>query len=131
MLDGIFEKEVAHALLGKIVCGTRSVEYYWMKRCYSVFRFQEPSGELRNFYCNINLPPVLDGRTLSFIDLDIDILVMPDFTYRILDMDEFELNSKQFGYPKDILVRAHRALDELIQIVESRHFPFDRKIDET
>lgn len=131
VLDGVFEEEVTHGLLGRIAKGTRSVEFYWSDRWYSVFRFHEPSGALRNFYCNVNAPPAFDGRLLAFTDLDIDVLVMPDFAYTVLDLDEFEVNSKRFGYPEEVRASAWRALAELIRLVETRQSPFDRNSYET
>ena len=130
VLDGVFEEEVRHPLLGTIARGTRSVEYYWTNRYYSIFRFTEPTGKLRNFYGNINLPPHEEGGVLRFIDLDIDVLVAPDFTYQVLDEDEFDANAAHFDYPSDVRRRAHEALDELVALVRERRFPFDEASDE-
>lgn len=125
VLDGKFEAEVRHALLGTIVRGTMSIEYYWLDRWYNVFRFLEPDGSLRNYYCNINIPPVFDGRALSFIDLDIDVMVAPDLSYQIIDEDEFKENALRYAYPEDVQAGAHKALDELVHLIESRQFPFN------
>lgn len=124
ILDAVFEAEINHQLLGKITRGTLSLEYYWTDRWYNVFRFSEPTGELRNYYCNINVPATFDGRVLAFIDLDIDILVAPDLSYKILDEDEFEANALRFGYPQELRQRAHTALAEMIERIEARQFPF-------
>lgn len=125
VLDAVFEEEVNHPLLGRILTGTESTEYYWEDRWYSIFRFAEPTGELRNFYCNVNLPARFDGRLLSFIDLDMDVLVAPDFSYQVLDEDEFETNAARFGYPPEVHDCAHEALEELITLVRERRFPFN------
>ncbi|HEX5707309.1 MAG TPA: DUF402 domain-containing protein [Pyrinomonadaceae bacterium] len=125
VLDGIFEQEVEHALLGNIRAGTQSTEYFWTDRFYSVFRFREPDGAHRNYYCNVNTPPTLEDDTLSFVDLDIDVLVAPDFTYQVLDEDEFALHSARYGYPEELRARARAAVAELIELVERRLFPFD------
>ena len=124
-LDARFEEEIRHALLGTVARGTQSVEYYWLDRWYNVFRFHEPTGELRNYYCNVNVPPAWDGRVLSYVDLDIDILVAPDLSFRIVDEDEFETNAAHYNYPPDIRAGACAALAELIMMIESRSFPFD------
>lgn len=126
VLDGVFDEEVAHPLLGRIARGTRSVEFYWRDRWYSVFRFHEPGGALRNFYCNVNTPPSFDGRVLAFTDLDIDVLVMPDFTHAVLDLEEFEENSRRLAYPAEVCAGARRAVGELVALIEARRFPFDR-----
>jgi uncharacterized protein len=124
VLDAQFQEEVQHDLLGTIARGTQSVEYYWLDRWYNVFRFSEPSGRLRNYYCNINVPPTFDGKVLDYTDLDIDILVQADLSYEILDNDEFELNAAHFGYPPDVVLSARTAVEEVTKLIESRSFPF-------
>jgi hypothetical protein len=125
VLDARFEDEIRHALLGTLRRGTLSVEYYWLDRWYNVFRFHEPTGELRNYYCNVNVPPTFDGRVLSYVDLDMDILVAPDLSYSIVDEDEFEANAALFDYPLHVRERAQNALAELVSMIEARRFPFN------
>jgi uncharacterized protein len=125
VLDAVFEDEVKHDLLGTILQGTISTEYYWLDRWYNVFRFSDPDGKLKNFYCNINQPPSFDGRLLSYIDLDIDVLVAPDLTYKILDVEDFEENARRYDYPHRVQVSARQALTEVIKLIESRAFPFN------
>lgn len=124
VLDAQFEADVQHDLLGKISRGTRTIEYYWLDRWYNVFRFLESSGATKLFYCNVNLPPVISDRTLTYIDLDIDVLVEPNFGYRILDLEEFEENSTRYNYPQQLKAQAHAAVDQLISLIKTRQFPF-------
>lgn len=128
ILEGKFDEEIRHPLLGHIVRGTLSREYYWIDRWYSVFRFREPDGALRNYYCNINQPAAFDGRVLSFVDLDVDMLIAPDFSIKILDEDEFASNAARFAYPSEFYTRAAAALKELTALIEQRAFPFDELI---
>ncbi|MEK6282999.1 MAG: DUF402 domain-containing protein [Acidobacteriota bacterium] len=125
VLDAYFPEEVSHDLLGTIASGTHSLEYYWLDRWYNVFRFAQPNGELRNFYCNVNRPPRLEGGVLSYVDLDLDILVAPDYSYQILDAEDFEQNAKLYGYSTEIRTEAMRAVDDLVRMIEAREFPFD------
>ena len=129
VLEGVFAEEVRHPLLGTISAGTHSTEFFWTDRWYSVFRFREPSGPLRNFYGNLNTPPRLERGILSFVDLDIDVLVEPDLSYRILDEDEFEQHSKQFRYTEQFRRSAFRGLDELLALIKLRGFPFDQRTE--
>lgn len=126
VLDAYFPEEISHDLLGTIAIGTHSLEYYWLDRWYNIFRFAEPNGNLRNFYCNVNVPPTLDGSVLSYVDLDLDILVAPDFSYQILDKDDFEANAKLYNYSAETQSNAVRALDELKHMIETRAFPFNQ-----
>jgi protein associated with RNAse G/E len=125
VLDAKFADEVTHDLLGTIASGTLSLEYYWLDRWYNVFRFVEPDGTLRNYYCNVNVPPTFDGETLSYVDLDLDILVEPDLSYRILDVEDFERNAEDYGYSVEVQANARRAVDELVRMIETRAFPFN------
>ena len=125
VLDAVFEEEITHDLLGTIATGTISTEYYWLDRWYNVFRFSDRDRQLKNFYCNVNQPPCFDGRVLSYIDLDIDVLVAPDLTYKILDVEDFEENARRYAYPEEVQANAQRALKELTGLIESRAFPFN------
>ena len=124
VLDAKFEEHIEHNLLGTIPIGTLSTEYYWLDRWYNVFRFRDADLNLKRFYCNINMPPRFDGQTLTYVDLDIDVLVEPDLSYRVLDLEDFQENARQYNYPVEIQTGAHRALDELIGLIETRAFPF-------
>ncbi|MFN2453878.1 MAG: DUF402 domain-containing protein [Pyrinomonadaceae bacterium] len=125
VFDAEFAETIHHKLLGTIERGTQSTEYYWLDRPYNIFRFSAPGGELRNFYCNINQPPSFADQVLTYVDLDIDVLVAPDFSYTVLDEDEFAANAARYKYPASLQQAARRALRELIELIEARGFPFN------
>jgi protein associated with RNAse G/E len=115
VLDAVFDEEVQHDLLGTIASGTVSKEYYWLDRWYNVFRFSN------RFYCNVTQPPSFDGSVLTYVDLDIDVLVESDFSYRILDLEDFETSQ----YPAEIDQSARQAVEDLIEQIKTRSFPFN------
>jgi len=121
---GIFDDDLSHPELGLIRRGTISYEYYWLDRWYNIFRFHEPSGSLRNYYCNINLPPSYKKGVLDYVDLDIDVVVWDDFTYKVLDMDEYEVNAAAFVYPEYVTSKVKKAVTEIAVLIETREFPF-------
>jgi protein associated with RNAse G/E len=122
---GVFERAVDHPDLGHIEKGTLSHEYYWLDRWYNVFRFENPTGKLRNFYCNVNKPPEFSGNALDYVDLDIDVLIHADLTHEILDQEEFRSNIIRFGYPDDLVAKAVESLEELVRLFAEREFPFE------
>ena len=123
--SGVFDQDVEHSDLGFIKKGTISHEYYWLDRWYNVFRFYESDGTFRNYYCNINMPPTFGDGVLDYVDLDLDVIVDKDYCYQILDREDFAKNTVIFSYPEDITAKAEQTLDELIKLIETRHFPFD------
>ncbi len=125
---GKFEKEINHSKLGLIGRGTISYEFYWLDGWFNIFRFHEPDGSLRNFYCNVNMPPRFENKVLDYIDLDIDVLVWKDFSVEILDTDEFTENSKKYEYSVEIKNKTTESLRKILELIENRSFPFDIKI---
>ncbi len=115
VVDAVFDEEVQHDLLGTIAQGTVSKEYYWLDRWYNVFRFAD------RFYCNVTQPPELRDGVLTYVDLDIDVLVEADFSYQILDEEDFAAAS----YPAEIQNCARQGVEELIRRIENRSFPFN------
>ena len=126
VFSGVFDQEVEHSELGLIRQGTLSLEYYWLDRWYNVFEFREPDGSLRNFYCNINMPPHFDGITLEYVDLEVDILVWPGGQVKILDLDEFEISAATASYSQELRDNVVRAMDEVMGMIARRKAPFDR-----
>jgi len=124
ILDAFFADEVRHSLIGTIEAGTLSTEFFWTDRWYSVFRFQAPDGRLLKFYCNINTPPTFEPGVITFVDLDVDVLVEPDYSYEVLDEDEFERHAEFYQYPAAYRSNVQEALDELRHLIEYRQFPF-------
>ena len=124
-LLGEFDRDLEHPELGFIEGGTISYEYYWLDRWYNVFRFQTPSGQLRNYYCNINLPPKFEDGRLDYVDLDIDLLLWPDGTRKVLDRDDFELNAAKFCYSSELRERVEQTLLEIVGLVDGHKFPFE------
>jgi uncharacterized protein len=124
VLNGEFDIDVSHEILGEIKRRTRTVEYYWLNRWYNVFRFLKDDGSTRLWYCNINTPPEFKDSMLTYVDLDIDILVHADFSFQILDRDDFEANARRYGYSAQEKEQAQKAVDELLSMIEARQFPF-------
>jgi uncharacterized protein len=124
VLDAEFEFDVQHDSLGTIPQGTRTVEYYWLDRWYNVFRFLQSDDSTWLWYCNVGTPATLDDGVISYVDLDMDLLVQPDLTYKVLDFDDFEKNAQRFGYSEETRRMAHQAVDQLSVMIEKRQFPF-------
>jgi len=65
------------------------------------------------------------NKTIQYIDYDIDILVKSDFSYKIVDQDEFEENRRRFQYPKSIECSISQNLAELEKWINNRKDPFN------
>ena len=128
VFKGAFEKEINHPHLGVIRPNTISYEYFWKDCWFNVFRIHESEGDLRNFYCNICQPPFIENQTLNYVDLDIDVLVWKDFTYEILDSDEFEKNAEKFHYSLELRQKVKDVLFLVLDLIKNKSFPFNLNI---
>ena len=85
-----------------------SLECHPLDADFTVGLDLERTGEV-TYYCNICLPPVLQGNTLSFIDLDLD-LVHRQGMWTVVDEGEFLENQQLYDYPPDVVERARASL---------------------
>ena len=100
--------------------GDRFVETFYSRRWYNTFAiYDRDDGNFKGWYCNIGCPAVLNGDTVSYIDLALDLWVTANGTQTVLDKDEF------LALPLDGETRkqAILALEELQQGFESKEPP--------
>jgi uncharacterized protein len=90
ILEAFFDRQdmdMHGLLLGK---GDRFLETWYTDRWYNIFEIHAREDDhLRGWYCNIGCPAEIDGNTISYIDLSLDLLVFPDGRQIVLDEDEF------------------------------------------
>lgn len=81
-------------------------------------------GELEAIHADAALPAVVRGRELSFVDLDLDLVVARDMTYEARDFETFEQNSLAMGYPAGVRESALAGLALAEQLVTEQAYPF-------
>ncbi len=103
--------------------------HYWSDRWFNVIRLDVPGKGLDGFYCNVASPLRFDGKTLSYVDLQLDVRVRATagaLSWLLLDEDEFESARLHFDYPSELVQRCHAAVEQIVGMVEARDFPFDQ-----
>ena len=104
-----------------------AIEIYFTDRWYNVWHFREHTTYHNLWYSNIAMPARFDGKTLQWVDLDIDIRCYLDGSLRVLDEDEFEQNRTEMGYRSEVVEHALAARDEVLQLGKVGTFPFDHE----
>jgi hypothetical protein len=110
VLQAYFDRQdlVIHGM--RLAKGDRFVETYYTDRWYNIFEIHSCEDDaLRGWYCNIGQPVQIEGSTISYIDLSLDLLVFPDGRQIVLDEDEFEV----LEIPLSVRHQALQALQEL------------------
>lgn len=79
------------------------------------------------YYCNLATPSLYDGEAIKNIDYDLDVKLYPDWSYRILDGNEYEMHAKIMNYPENIKKIVENELEVLLSLMENEKSPFNKK----
>lgn len=77
-----------------------------------------------HFYCNIASPYLIDEEALKYIDYDLDIKVIDDFSYNILDRNEYNKHKNKMEYPSKLKKILETELSKLRKMIDNREHPF-------
>jgi len=89
-LEAVYDRsdEDFHGL--RLRHGDRFVETHYSDRWYNVFAVHDvDSGGLKGWYCNIVRPARLEPEHIWSVDLALDLVVLPDGGWVVVDQDEF------------------------------------------
>lgn len=95
-------------------------------RWYNIYHQHRPVGRRGQLtYANVALPPVRDGDTIRWVDLDVDVVCYPH-GIEVHDEDEFAVHRERWGYPPDLVDRVRATTEEMLRLAHASRFPFDR-----
>ncbi|MGF2145741.1 nucleoside tri-diphosphate phosphatase [Vagococcus fluvialis] len=99
-----------------------AILYFHTKYWFNIIAMIRDKGV--SYYCNLASPYVLDEEALKYIDYDLDIKVFPDGEKRLLDVDEYEVHSKQMNYPDEIDFVLKENVKILVDWINNEKGPF-------
>jgi protein associated with RNAse G/E len=95
-------------------------EPFYIYELYSA----EPPYAFEGWYCNLNTPLERTADGYSYIDIDLDVYVNPDMTYRTLDEDEYRDHSTKYEYTEELRQTVERAMELVLERIQRVEFPF-------
>jgi len=100
--------------------GDRFLELYPLSRWFNIFEIHDKDDDsVKAWYCNVTRPVNIEGDSIAYEDLALDLLVYPDRKKLVLDEDEFE----ELSLPDREVQFAREGLQQLIGIF-SKPEPF-------
>jgi len=100
-------------------------QFLWTDRWYNIVQIYRWSAGLGvRHYINIATPAQLDGRIVTFTDLDLDLDVDHLWNVTLRDEDEYAAHSARWSYTPAMRHNAEHALIEAQQQIEARAWPF-------
>lgn len=103
-----------------------SVSWFYKDRWFNIIGIIKKEGI--HFYCNIASPYVIDEEGLKYIDYDLDIKVLDDFSFTILDRNEYNKHKERMDYPTDLKKILEKELNILKEMVEKKLDPFNKEL---
>lgn len=106
-----------------------TITFFYRKYWFNIIAMLRKDGIY--YYCNLSSPYVIDEEALKYIDYDLDVKVMLDFKYQILDRNEFERHIKKLDYPPKLVSIIEKELKVLLNMIEKRSIPFNHEYIKT
>ncbi len=91
----------------------------------SVLLCFDDAGHFLQAKCDAALPAIQTDQTITFVDLDLDIIVESDFSWWLQDEDTFAQHRVSMGYSEQAIQNAHDGIELAKKLVTSRQFPFN------
>lgn len=98
------------------------ISFFIPKMWFNVVALLEPSGI--RYYCNIASPPYRTEEVLTYIDYDLDVIVMPNKLVTVVDQEEYERHKRTYQYPPFVQQQVQDSLDMLLKRIELKEHPF-------
>jgi protein associated with RNAse G/E len=99
-----------------------AVSFFMPEQWFNVVALIEDKGI--RYYCNLASPPYRYGNVLTYIDYDIDVVVLPDGSSHELDRDEFMRHKAEYRYSKAVESHIETGLRVLQDLIANNGFPF-------
>ena len=89
-----------------------------------LFAFSK-AGEFLEAKCDATLPAVRTKNVIDFVDLDLDVIVLPGGAHYVRDQDVFAERSVTMNYSEEAKRQAHLGILHALRMVRRKQFPFD------
>ncbi len=100
-------------------------EHYYEGRSYGLWQVLTPDETaLKCWYCNISTPAELGDGALTFRDLLLDVLLLPDGRRQVLDRDDLA-RALDEGLDPTLAAAAEAVTRDVLDIIDRRQPPFE------
>ncbi len=93
------------------------VQFFWPQRWYLLSAFYNERA-LIHTYANIIQPATITLDRVSYVDLDLSILVKPDMFYEVLTQAEFDQTAEMLHYDEETRISALMAMRAVTSSVQ-------------
>ncbi len=101
-----------------------AILFFYKKKWFNIIAQFKKTGLF--YYCNIATPYIIDGKSIKYIDYDLDLRVYPDGGFKVLDRNEYHYHRRIMKYGKMLDAIIENSLSELIEWKKTEKIPFQK-----
>jgi len=91
----------------------------------TIFFWNDLSNEFLSYYVNFQLPFKRNDCALDTLDLDLDLIIHPDFSYEWKDLDDYQNAIAHGVILPEWVQEIDLAASEIMDRLDQRQYPFD------
>ncbi len=102
-----------------------AIQFFGLDKPLTVLACFDADRRLIEWQCDAALPAVRTGAMIEYVDLDLDVMVNPDGSYYVRDLEEFEERSVSLAYSEEAKAAAWKGIALALLLVKRKRYPFD------
>lgn len=91
----------------------------------TMYFWDDASGKFLYYYINFQTPFKKNGLILDTLDLDLDLIIHPDFSFEWKDLDDYQKAIEAGLILPEWIDKIEIAKEEIFSKLERRDYPFD------
>lgn len=88
------------------------VSFFVPGEWFNIVALMEEQGI--RYYCNIASPPYVNGRVITYIDYDLDVIRLPAGDIHVVDQEEYERHKQMYHYSAIVDTKVKQGLHDLL-----------------
>ncbi len=110
----IRETPVAHAL-----------QFFNTRQPLTILVCFDAELQVIEWQCDACLPAVRTGNIIEYVDLDLDVMVNPDGSHYVRDLEDFNERRVFLQYSEEAKAAAWKGVALALILVKRKRYPFD------
>lgn len=102
-----------------------AIQFFGLDKPLTVLACFDAAGAIIEWQCDAALPAVRSANMLEYVDLDLDVMVNPDGTHYVRDLEDFEERSVALSYSEEAKAAAWKGVALALLLVKRKRYPFD------
>lgn len=93
--------------------------YFWLNEPFNAFETYTEDGKPQDIYMNIASPAEYDGKTITYTDYELDLILRPGKDIELLDEDEFIEAKADFNYSDELISDCYEAVEQGKSVIKN------------